>query len=81
MKIEKIPQTFRVWCDVPGYTDFYVTVIPSAYLGENIRDFLLAREGYATFDMFSCAVESDEHAARLALANMPDYISEYPFED
>ena len=76
---EPVPGVIRVPLADP-WTNFYCLVVPMPEYGENHRQFYLMCKGWGVVvDMFGCAVESDEDAAEIALANAPDYIepSEY----
>lgn len=81
-KIDRLPQTIRVWSDIPGKEDFFCLVVPDPREGETFRNFCLQRDGYGVImDMFGCFVESDEQAVDIALGNMPDYVDDPMFYD
>lgn len=74
MKIDHLPQTIRVWCEIPGATDFYALILPDPRIYDGYRDFYLIRDDHDdAFFMFGCKVGSDEEAARIAQAYFPWY--------
>jgi len=67
---ERLPQTLRVNLDSVNFRETHALVVPDPRQGINYRDFYLVDEatGEAVF-MFGLDVDSDEHAAELAVNN------------
>ena len=73
-KFEPVPGVIKVRLSDP-FNKFYCLIVPAPHEGENYRTFYLMCEGFGVVvDMFSCAVNSDQHAADMAANNAPGYI-------
>lgn len=74
-RFEPLPQTIRVPIGFHSVFEFYALVVPNPRHGLRYRDFYLVNEYTGeTWFLFGLDVDSNEHAAELAVNNAGEFM-------